>query len=124
MTLDEIYKAALDDEVFFVEYDKMPAAAGDLRDLTYLAETAARKDGSLEPVTPDEFLDGIVTGFMGAVIDLCVLGDVTGEDRVANCQSAWDKFKEKRAKGYFPRVAKVRADLGLPVHSTKNLGTF
>lgn len=118
MTLEELYEAAGEDDVFFAEYDGMPAAAGDLRDLVWLAENAD------PPTTPEKLLEELMGSFLGAIVDLCVLGDIKGEDRVANCQSAWDKLKEEREKGHYPRVVGVRESLGLPAGQSHRLGTF
>lgn len=118
MTLEEIYKAAWEDDVFFAEYNGMPVAAGDRRDLEWLATNA-------EPTTtPEELLPKLVEGFMGAIIDLCCLGKVKGTDRVANCQSAWDEAKRCKEKGILPRVIAVRKELGLTVGEGHQLGTF
>lgn len=114
--LEALYASAAEDEVFFVEYEGMPAAAGDMRDLVALAEGNA--------TDPQEMRDELVKGFMGAIVDLCVLGKVKGEDRIANCQSAWDAFKAQRDQGVYPRMVTVRQKLGLPVNETKRLGTF
>lgn len=114
--LTKLYRDAEDDGVFFVEYDGMPAAAGDLRDLEVLA-----KDSK---TTVEDLLTNLTRSFMGAIVDLCVLGSVKGEDRVANCQSAWTKFKKLRERGEYPRTVKAREALGLPVTDPHELGTF
>lgn len=117
MTLEELYEAAWEDNVFFAEYEGL-TAAGDVRDLTWLAEHAD------PPTTPEELLPELMATFMGAIVDLCVLGEAKGEDRVANCQSAWDRAKEEREKGNLPRVVAIRESLGLAVHDPHRLGTF
>lgn len=119
-TLEELYEAAEADGVFFVEYDGMPAAAGDLRDLLALAKAAKGGDG----MEPADLLADLIQNFMGAIVDLCVLGNVRGPDRVANCQAAWDRFKVRREAGEYPRTVAAREALGLPVRDIKMLGTF
>lgn len=118
--LEQLYAEATKDDVFFAEYAGMPAAAGDLRDIVVLAQEA--NDG--EGMEPDDLIRELVDGFMGAIIDLCVLGTVKGEDRVANCQSAWDAFKVEREAGRYPRTVAAREALGLPIADRKRLGTF
>ena len=116
--LEQAYADAAEVDVFFVEYESMPAAAGDLRDLTELAATAN------PPVSPAEMLDDLRSNFMGAIVDLCVLGTVKGTDRAANCRSALEEFLKARERGIYPKVVAVREKLGLPVSGLKNLGTF
>lgn len=118
MTLEEVYKAAYEDGVFFAEYSSLGAAAGDLRDLEWLAAHAD------PPRDAQTLLDELISSFMGAIIDLCVLSKVKSEDRVTNCQSAWGEFKVAREAGAFPKVVEEREKLGLPIHDPHQLGTF
>lgn len=115
MTLDEIYEAAEKDNVFFAEYQGMPVAAGDLRDLEHLA--------SENDKTVQEMLDDLMGSFLGAIVDLCVLGEMK-PTREEACMSAWEEFKVGRDKGVFPRIGAVRKSLGLPVDGEKQIGTF